>query len=156
VRWSWKASNIIKSGDLYRKDADDYPARLYVMFEYPMTRLSIVERSLAPLARLVYGDEVPLATLCYIWDGKAPPATVAPSAYTGRVQIIVVQSASGRVNECEWVTFERNVIADFRAAFGEAPRRITGVSVAADTDNTGESVTTQLGYISFNKHGVRH
>lgn len=150
LRWRWKASNIIQSADLSRKEADDFPARLYVMFDYPMTKLSFVERSLARLARLVYGDEVPLATLCYVWDGRAPAGTVAPSAYTSRVRMIVVQSGSGGVNE--WAAFERNVVADFQAAFGEPPARITGVAVAADTDNTGEAVTTHFGDISFNKH----
>jgi len=152
VRWSWKATNIIRSADLTRKEADDFPARLYVMFDYPMTKLSFVERSLVRLTRLVYGEGVPLATLCYVWDGKAPAGTVAPSAYTSRVRMIVVQSGAGRVDE--WVAFERNVLADFQAAFGESPSRITGVAVAADTDNTRETVTTHFGDISFNKHPV--
>jgi len=153
LRWRWKASNIIESADLTRKETDDFPARLYVMFDYPMAKLSVVERSLARLARLVYGDEVPLATLCYVWDGKAAVGTFAPSAYTNRVRMIVVQSGARGVNE--WSAFERNVLADFQAAFGETPARITGVAVAADTDNTGAAVTTHFGDISFNKHRLK-
>lgn len=153
LRWRWKASNIIKSADLARKEGDDFAARLYVMFDYPMTKLNVFERSLIRLARLVYGDEVPLATLCYVWDGKASVGTNVPSAYTSRVRMIVVQSGSGRVNE--WVAFERNVLADFQTAFGEPPARVTGVAVAADTDNTGEAVTTHFGDISFHKHALK-
>jgi hypothetical protein len=153
LRWRWKASNIIKNADLARKEGDDFPARLYVMFDYPMTKLNVVERSLTRLARLVYGDEVPLATLCYVWDGKASVGTIVPSAYTSRVRMIVVQSGPAHVNE--WVAFERNVLADFQAAFGEPPARITGVAVAVDTDNTGEAVTTHFGNISFHKHDLK-
>lgn len=38
---------------------------------------------------------------------------------------------------------------DFRAAFGEDPGQVTGVAVATDTDNTGESATAFYGDIRF-------
>src|SRR5690349_5805343 len=34
IRWSWKINNLIQKSDATRKDGDDYPARLYVTFEY--------------------------------------------------------------------------------------------------------------------------
>ena len=38
---------------------------------------------------------------------------------------------------------------DFRAAFGEDPPAVSGVAVATDTDNTGESATAFYGDIRF-------
>ena len=47
------------------------------------------------------------------------------------------------------IDVRRDVAADFRAAFGEAPPRITGIAVSADTDNTGERVTALFGDLRF-------
>ncbi|HRI38813.1 MAG TPA: DUF3047 domain-containing protein [Nitrospira sp.] len=34
VRWRWKVENLLQKSDVTRKDGDDYPARLYITFEY--------------------------------------------------------------------------------------------------------------------------
>jgi len=149
LRWSWKVSGVVKNADLYRKDGDDFSARIYVIFDYPLEKLSFVERAKVKLAKLVYGAELPLATLCYVWDAKAPVGTIAPSAYTDRVRIVVVESGPDRANQ--WVDFERDVRRDFLAAFGEAPPAITGIALATDTDNTGTAVSALYGDITINK-----
>jgi hypothetical protein len=59
--------------------------------------------------------------------------------------VIVVESGAANVNR--WREAERDLVADFRAAFGEEPPPISGVAVASDTDNTGESVTALYGDI---------
>ncbi len=34
IQWTWKVSNILKAGDVAKKEGDDYPARIYVTFQY--------------------------------------------------------------------------------------------------------------------------
>ena len=34
VRWRWKVENLLQKSDATRKDGEDYPARLYITFEY--------------------------------------------------------------------------------------------------------------------------
>ena len=34
LSWRWKVSNVYKTGDVTRKQGDDYPARIYVTFQY--------------------------------------------------------------------------------------------------------------------------
>jgi len=63
------------------------------------------------------------------------------------VRMIVAES--GAANLGKWVTIRRNVAADFRTAFGEDPPAISGVVLATDTDNTGESATAYYGDIRF-------
>ncbi len=152
LRWRWKIGNLIEQADLHTREGDDFPARLYVMFDYPLEKLSFVERSKLRLARALFDPHLPAATLCYVWDGKAAAGTIAPSAYTNRVRLVVVESGGRRVNR--WVDFERNIVDDFRAAFGEDPPAVTGIAVAVDTDNTGAFATTDFGDISFNKQSV--
>ena len=145
IAWRWKTSNTLRKSELGRKSGDDFPARVYVFFDYDIGKLSLLQQAKIRLARLRYGEDVPAAALCYVWDGKAPAGTSAWSPYTDRVRVIVVESGDANIDR--WQAVERDVVADFREAFGEAPPPISGVAVASDTDNTGESVTTLFGDI---------
>jgi|LakMenEpi03Aug12_release.lakeMendotaPanAssembly.Ray.scaffolds.fasta_scaffold182767_3 hypothetical protein len=152
LRWRWKISNLIETADLRTKDGDDFPARIYVMFDYPIEKLPFLERNKLRLARTLFDPNLPAATLCYVWDSKAAAETIASSAYTDRVKIIVVESGASRVRQ--WVNIERNIAGDFRAAFGEEAPPVSAIAVATDTDNTGTFATAHFGDISFNKHKV--
>jgi hypothetical protein len=152
LKWRWKISNVLKTSDIRAKAGDDYPARLYVMFDYPLEKLPFAERTRLRMARALHDPSLPAATLCYVWDGKAPVGTIIASSYTDRVRMIVVESGAVRVNQ--WLTVERDVAADFKAAFGENAPAVTAVALATDTDNTGETVTAYYGDISFYKQKV--
>lgn len=152
LRWRWKISNLIDAADLRTKDGDDFPARVYVMFDYPLERLPFLERNKLRLARTLFDPDLPAATLCYVWDGKAAAETIASSAYTDRVKVIVVESGGSRVRQ--WVDVERNIARDFRAAFGEDAPPVSAIAVATDTDNTGAFATAHFGDISFYKQKV--
>lgn len=152
LRWRWKISNLIDKADLRSKEGDDFPARLYVTFDYPLEKLPFFERSKLRLARALFDPQLPAATLCYVWDGKFPAGTIVPSAYTDRVRLVVAESGAARVGR--WVAMERDIAADFRAAFGEDPPPVNGIVVATDTDNTGAKATAYFGDIFFYKHHV--
>lgn len=145
ISWRWKISNIVRRADIGSKTGDDFPARVYVLFDYDVSKLSVLQRAKLFLARKLYGKDVPAAALCYVWDGKAAIGTSAWSPYSDRVRVIVVESGTANVNQ--WQEYERDIVADFRAAFGEDPPPISGVAVASDTDNTGEAVTALFGDI---------
>jgi hypothetical protein len=145
ISWRWKIGSVLHKSDIRMKAGDDFPARVYVLFDYDASRLSILQRAKIFLARKLYGKDVPAAALCYVWDGKAAIGTSAWSPYTDRVRVIVVESGTANVNR--WQEEERDIVADFRAAFSEDPPAISGVAVASDTDNTGESVVTLFGDI---------
>jgi hypothetical protein len=71
--------------------------------------------------------------------------TVIEHPYTRRVRMLVVASGPGGVGK--WQSLSRNVLDDFRRAFGEEPGDLTGVGVLTDTDNTGGSVEAWYGDI---------
>lgn len=147
LRWRWKVANLLAASDLRRRDGDDYPARVYVMFDYDPARLPLATRLRLRLARWLYGRQVPAAALCYVWDTRAPPGTVVPNAYTDRVRMIVLRNADDGAGQ--WRAERRDVAADFRAAFGEAPPPVSGVAVATDTDDTGEQARAWFGDLAF-------
>ena len=147
LAWRWKVSRVLDSADLGRKETDDYAARVYVLFDYPVEKLPLSDRVKISLVRAFYGQELPAAALCYVWDNRHPAGVSAWSAYTDRVRMIVVES--GRQHVGEWRLEQRDVAADFRTAFGEEAPPIIGIALAADTDNTGESVTAWFGDLNF-------
>jgi hypothetical protein len=149
VQWRWKVMNILKKGDVYKKGGDDYPARIYITFEYDPSKLSFFEKSKYEAIRLLYGEYPPLAAINYIWESKAPVGTMVPNPYTDRVMMFVVES--GAANVGQWVNEERNVYEDYKKAFKQEPPMISGVAIMTDADNTGETATAYYGDIIFKK-----
>lgn len=144
LKWRWKADALVRKGDVHRREGDDYAARIYVTFRYSPKRLSLGERAKFAAARLLYG-ETPHAALTYVWDASAPVGTMVPNAYTDRLRMVVVES--GPANIGQWISYERDLAADYRQAFGEEPPPISGIALMTDTDNTGEPVSACYGDI---------
>lgn len=147
LAWRWKVMNLIAKSDLASKAGDDFPARLYVTFDLDPATLGIGERMALAVARTIWGARLPLAALCYVWDTRLPVGTIAPNAYTDRVRMVVADSGSAELGR--WVARERNVVEDFRRAFGMDPPVINSIIVSADTDNTGETAESYFGDVSF-------
>ncbi len=149
IRWKWKIENILKKGDPRRKEGDDYPARIYITFQYDPGKAGFFERTKYETARLVYGQYPPYAAITYIWESRSPVGLMAPNTYTDRNIMFVVESGSEKLNQ--WIVEERNLVEDYRRAFGEDPPMISGVAIMTDTDNTGETATAYFGDIRFEK-----
>jgi hypothetical protein len=151
LQWRWKVGNVLKKGDVRRKEGDDYPARIYITFEYDPQKLSFLDRTKYGLVKAFYGQYPPLAALNYIWESQAPKGTLVPNPFTDRAMMIVVESGAEKLNQ--WMTEERDILEDYRKAFGEDPPMINGVAIMTDTDNTGESAVAYYGDIWFKKKG---
>ena len=143
LEWRWKVSNVLAHADIDTKSGDDFAARLYVFFDLPLSSLSFFERTKIRLVRMIWGEDVPSAVLCYAWDNKHPVGYSHFSPYTNRVHVTVLQS--GTANIGKWMRESRDVAADFKNAFGLDMPAITGVAVGSDTDQTLESVRTWFG-----------
>lgn len=148
VRWRWKVDNLLKHSDVSRKEGDDYPARLYITFEYDSEKVSLSRKLKYKAGRAIFGD-IPIAALNYIWETNTPAGTIVENAFTDFAQMIVVES--GPRNVGMWVDEERNIHEDYKKAFGEEPPMINGVAIMSDTDNTKERATAYYGDIVFMK-----
>jgi hypothetical protein len=130
-----------------QKAGDDYAARVYVLFDYPAAKLPFGTRAKLRLGEALYGQPLPTAALNYVWDNRQPQGTIRPNAYTDRARMVVLQTGKARAGE--WVVETRDLLADFRAAFGEDPPDITAIAIATDTDNTGSRATAWYGDFEF-------
>jgi hypothetical protein len=146
VHWRWKVDNLLMRSDVMRKSGDDYPARLYITFEYDPEKVSFGRKLKYKAGRALFGD-IPIAALNYIWDTKTPVGTIVDNAYTDFAKMIVVESGSARVGQ--WVEESRNVYQDYKQAFGEDPPVINGIAIMTDTDNTKEHAIAYYGDIRF-------
>lgn len=119
LSWRWKIERTIAKGDERTRAGDDYAARVYVIFPhwfFPKTR-----------------------TLNYIWANRLPQGEFLPNAYTGNAVMVAVQSGPQRAGQ--WLTESRDIVADYRRAFGEDPPAVGAIAIMTDTDNTGEHAT---------------
>ncbi|HEX5645883.1 MAG TPA: DUF3047 domain-containing protein [Nitrospira sp.] len=148
IRWSWKINNLVQKSDATRKDGDDYPARVYVTFEYDPDKVSVGKKLKYKAGQLLFGD-IPIGAISYVWETKAPVSAILDNAYTDFVKMIVVQSGPNNVGL--WIDESRNIYEDYKKAFGEEPPMINGVAIMSDTDNTKERAVAYYGDIVFVK-----
>jgi hypothetical protein len=67
------------------------------------------------------------------------------STYTSNDMIIAVESGPGEAGR--WLSVRRNIVEDYRRAFGEPPPDVSAIAIMTDTDNTGESALAWYGDI---------
>ena len=134
--WRWRVDAPLVKADMATKEGDDYAARVYVSFIMPASALSFMTRVKLKLARSIYGDAVPDAAINYVWDNRYPVGTRKPNAYNDRARMIVAES--GAANAGKWVVARHDVQKDMVTEFGSEQARLVQLSVASDTDNTGE------------------
>jgi hypothetical protein len=148
IEWRWKVANLIEGADNSVSSKEDSPARVVLGFDGDRSKLSVLERAGASVSKSNNaGRELPVSQLIYIWSNHVPVGTIIPNPRTKRVQMVVASSGAAGVGK--WQALSRNVLEDFRRAFGEEPGMLTDVGVLTDTDNTQSSAEAWYGDIRF-------
>jgi len=147
LQWEWKALNPIVNADNADGYADDAPLRILVAFDGNKSKLPLKEKMTFEMANLISGQEMPYATLMYIWSGKSPVDTIITNAHTSRIKMIVVDS--GWDNLGQWHRHQRDLAADYKRAYGEAPGEVIGIALLTDTDNTKSETRAFYGDIEL-------
>lgn len=133
--WSWKTDALVPGADNRDKKREDAPLRVIVAFDGDPATLPEAERKRMKRAESLSGNKPPFATLMYLWSEQVAVDTVIPSAHTSQVKMLVVSSGASGLGQ--WQTIKRNLVADYRRAWGSEPGPLLGVAVMTDTDNTG-------------------
>ena len=152
IGFAWKVPQLIPDADMGLRDHDDSPVRVMLAFEGDRSRLSVRDGLLSELARTLTGEEMPYATLMYVWCNKQPTGAVITSPRTDRIRSIVMESGPSRLNQ--WIDYERDVRADFEKAFGEAPGALIGVAIMSDSDNTNSASSAWYGAVHISPPAV--
>jgi len=143
VRFSWKVPALIEGADLALRDKSDSPVRLVLAFDGDRSKLSARDHMLSELARALAGEDMPYATLMYVWCNTREPGSVLMNSRTDRIRKLVLESGPKRLNR--WLDYERDIRADYLKVFGEEPGRLIGVGIMTDTDNTKSTAEAWYG-----------
>ena len=147
LSFAWQVPQLIVNADMAHRDQDDSPVRMVLAFEGDRTQFSAKNAMLNELTHAITGQPMPYATLMYVWCNKRPVGTVIHNPRTDRIRKIVVESGAERLNQ--WLSYERNIKADYEKAFGEAPGALIAIGLMTDTDNTRSQAQAWYGTIQL-------
>lgn len=145
LAWRWKLVRPLANADIQTKAGDDAALKVCIMFDQPLQDIPFVQRSVLALARARTNQQLPSATVCYLWDSRYPPSTSGHNPYTARVRYIVLNGANAPMDV--WVEQRRRIADDFHALFGQESQQlppVIAVAVGADSDNTKGSSQAYL------------
>ncbi|MGZ8197445.1 MAG: DUF3047 domain-containing protein [Burkholderiales bacterium] len=141
LSWHWKTDALVPGADNRDKKREDAPLRVIVAFDGKRSTLPEAEQ------RLLKKTNLPYATLMYIWSDHVAVESVIPSAHSSRIKMLVV--ASGAHGLGSWQSIRRNVMDDYRRAYGAKAGSVLGIGVMTDTDNTSAEAVGQYADIRF-------
>src|SRR3546814_9177930 len=126
LAWTWRVDQLQQTADIRIKEREDFAAAIFLIFGRPS----------------MFNRDVP--TLAYVWTSERLPenAIIDSPYHPGSVRSIVVRSGGERLGA--WREERRNVLADFRRAFGEEPTEPVEV-VATFWDKIGDRVWREQG-----------
>lgn len=129
INWSWKIDNTLDGLDETTKAGDDYVARLYVV------------KSGGPLLWKT-------KALNYVWSSNQSQEQIWRNAFQPK-NAIMLAVRGNKDQPGQWVTEKRNVLEDFKKAFGKDIDKIDAIAIMTDTDNSKREASATYGEIYF-------
>ena len=123
LRWSWQIEQPVSVDDVRVRSGDDFSARVYVVFS---------------------GGWAPwrATSLVYVWAESDTPSAFWRNPFTD--QAMMMAATRGRASK-SWTVVERDLVADYRAAFDRDPPQIIAIAIMTDTDQTGTTASARYG-----------
>jgi hypothetical protein len=147
LSWRWKVAQGIPSANTADQTKEDAPVRLTVAFSGDTSKLSFKDRFASSAAQTISGQTLPYAALMYVWGSKVAPDSITTSSRTARVRMIAVAVDDQGIGR--WQNYTRNLVDDFKRAFGEDPGHVTSIQLMTDTDNTGSDAQAYYGDVTI-------
>ncbi len=147
VEWDWRVDRLIPGAEKHAAGHGDAPARLVLSFHGDPAKLDFEQRTRLRLAKAVAGEALPYAMLIYVWTNDVAAETIVPNPQIDRIRLIVVERGEAQLGQ--WVHYRRNILKDYRRAFGEEPDDIVAVGVLTNANNTQQAARALYGDITF-------
>ena len=145
MRWRWKISNVYERGDGRTKASDDYPIRIYVLFEYDPQKAGVLDKVKYGLAKAIYGEYPPHSAINYVWSSVAWDLPFISSPRTDKVKIVPLQRGAERVGT--WQEEQVDIVEDYRRLFRTDPPARASLGIMSDSDNTAEKAVSFVSFI---------
>lgn len=147
LTWRWKAPRLVPGANSTSRRTEDAPVRIIIAFDGDREKLSFNDQMTFAESRALLGLDPPYATLEYTWGDGAAKESIIKNGWNPRIRLLLAQSGAERVGE--WVSETRNIIEDFRRAFGEEPGKILSIGIHCDSDATESKSEGYFGDIKF-------
>lgn len=135
LEWRWRVFVCPEGEDLTRKSGNDCPARVLVGFKGDWSKAGYFERRAVQEEISKSGYEPPGFLLVYIWSSNQRQDACLDDPHVGQRAKVIVVNGVGSALGC-WHSHRRNLIDDFRKAFGADPPEVISVAIMTDTDDT--------------------
>lgn len=129
LSFRFKVSEWPAKGDLRKKDKEDAALRVFVIFDRGGGLLS------------------PPDTLGYAFASSNPVGAVITAERFDNVKYIPIATAAGY--DRGFIEVRRDLVADYKAAFGRAPPKIKAIGVKSDGNNTDGRAAAQIEWITI-------
>jgi hypothetical protein len=128
VRWRWRVRVLPLGAREDVKKKNDSAAGFYIAFKgfYPFNHV-----------------------LKYAWSASLPVGTITKSPHHGGTMVIIVRSGPDSIGE--WMSERRNILDDYKTAFGSEPPVVEGIAIQSDSDNTGTSASADFADIIISR-----
>lgn len=130
LEWSWRVERLQAGADIRVKETQDFAASLFLVFGKPG----------------ITDPEVPI--LAYVWaNGDLPTGAVVDCPLQpDTMKLVVVRGGDARLGR--WTSERRNVVADFKRAFGtDPPATLETIALFTDNDQTKQPVEAYYGAV---------
>jgi hypothetical protein len=152
LKWRWRLDEPVTHANLRVKAGDDAALKVCVLFDMSTDGLTFSDRVVLGLARTVFGEDLPAATLCYVWDLTLPAGTLLNNAHTKRIRYWVLDGKGSEGSMGTWKAHERHIAQDFIKAFGAESKDVppvAAIAAGADSDSTKSTSLAYVGDISL-------
>jgi len=127
LSWMWLVDELPRGGDFRSSETDDQAAQLYVVF---------------PGMRVI----------AYFWESTPPAGTVGEAMgipLFAKVKVLVLRSGPNEARH--WLLESRDLLADYRALFGEelGDKRVLGLRLWTNSQHTASSSACAFADIAF-------
>jgi hypothetical protein len=120
--WRWRTDTPARQADLRRRERDDVPVRVFVVFDDGRA-------------------------LFYSWGNREELDEIFPSWTDRRRAVVVLRNAPHA--DGSWHVERRDPFVDYRRAFARAPGPIVAVGVSADMDMLGGSSIAEVAGLTW-------
>lgn len=129
LTFRFKVTAWPEKGDLRHKGTEDAALRVFILFDRGGGLLS------------------PPDTLGYAFASKNPVGSMITADRFDNVKYIPVATAAGY--DGGWIEVRRDLVADYKAAFGKSPPKIKAIGVKSDANDTDGRAAAQIDWITL-------
>lgn len=115
LSWQWRVLELPRNADERHLKSMDSGAAVYAVFS-PRLVPRIIK---------------------YVWSRSVPAGTCFKHPKSSRMAIFVV--GSGEKSLGQWQSVRRNLVEDYKQAFGSMPTDVIALGIKTDSDSTGSS-----------------